>query len=344
MIDSAIFIVGYMHSGTSMVQHMISNHTQVFSPPGEVKLIENLDSMPDINYMSSTTKSEYYLNCIRNGFHFNKYHSINRELPMDELEVLNSVQYTSDHVENFFNCLDALKNHFGKSIWLEKSLNNIFYSKIIKKYISNPKFIGIIRDPRDVVASKKIREATLDSGRYKQEQIPLKKLEKHSVPILDALSWRSTARQILNKSSITPSTFITVQYEDLVNKPEIYVKNILEFIGLPYDSEILDFSFSNSADPKQKKGRGISKSAVGRYKSKLTEAEVCAVQWVTRKELKQLNILPEPISLVSNIIALKYFMRLPYDLFIRLLKRYRLLGSGIFKSFLKILYRKLKSV
>ena len=37
MTHGPIFIVGYMHSGTSMLQHALGSHGQLFSTRGETK-------------------------------------------------------------------------------------------------------------------------------------------------------------------------------------------------------------------------------------------------------------------------------------------------------------------
>ena len=327
-----------------MLQSLISNHDCVFSPPGEVKFIEYLDSLPEVEDIDPNELASFYLKCIHFGVRFSKFSKQKESLPKNELEVLENLTYSSNHLKNFFHALNALRDYHEKEVWLEKSPNNIFFSDLIFEYVENPKFVGIIRDSRDVVASKKTREATVLSGRYREDQIPLKKLEKHSAPIIDALSWRSTARQILGKSQKVPSNFMFIPYEGFVNSPEKYSKHIFQFIGLPFYPEVLDFSFSNAADPNQKNERGVSKAAVGRYKRVLSEAEICAVQWLTRKELKQLNLSMEKISFGAKCMAFWYFIRLPYDLFVRLLKRFKMLGKSNFSSFLKTVFKKLKSV
>jgi hypothetical protein len=344
MIKNSIFIVGYMHSGTSMLQNLISNHNGVYSPPGEVKFIEYLDSLIEVENINPNQLALFYLKCIYYGVGFTKYFKQKDIIPQNELDVLGGVVYSSNHLENFFHTLNVLRDYKEKELWLEKSPNNIFYSELIFQYIENPKFIGIIRDSRDVVASKKTRQATLNSGRYSEDQIALKKLEKHSAPIIDALSWRSTARQIITKSYNQPLNFMFVPYEGFVSAPEEYTKRIFQFIGLTFYQEVMEFSFSNAADPNQKKEKGVSKVAVGRYNSVLSQAEICAVQWLTRKELKQLNLSMDKISFGAKCIAVWYFIRLPYDLLVRLSKRFKMLGKGNFSSFIKTMVKKVKSV
>jgi|GEM_PF-4924756 len=340
----SLFIVGYMHSGTSLLQQLIANHPDVYSPPGEVKLIEYLSALPGIEDESSSDLAEFYLNCIYNGVKFSKFVGVEKKFTNSEFECLRMLEFSKDHLMNFFHCLNALRELHGKRFWLEKSPNNIFYSDLITKYVSNPKFIGIVRDSRDVVASKKTRQATIHSGRYREDQIPLKKLEKHSAPLLDAYSWRSTTREILRKSKSHPGSFALVQYEELVSQPEQKVRDIFSFVDLPFDERVLEFSFSNAADPNQKQNNGISKAAVGRYKKVLSAAEICAVQWITSKELRRLELDRCAFPVTVRFKAVFLFLRLPYDIAVRLFKRFKMLGRGNFKSFLKTVLRKLKSV
>ena len=333
-----------MHSGTSLLQKIISNHNRIYSPPGEVKFIEYLDSLPKIENFTSDELARFYLKCIEYGVNFNKFSMQKYSPPRNVIEDLGNLSYSSNHLDNFFHTLSSLRDYHKKDVWVEKSPNNIFYSDLIFQHLNNPKFVGIIRDSRDVIASKKTRESTLYSGRYREDQIPLKKLEKHSAPIIDALSWRSTARQILTKTTASSSNFMFVTYETFVKEPEEQTKGIFQFIGLPYYPEVLEFSFSNAADPNQKKELGVSNSAVGKYKSVLSKGEVCVIQWLTRKELEQLNLPIENISFTTKCVAVWYFIRLPYDLCVRLLKRFEMLGKRNFLSFMKTVMKKAKSI
>lgn len=342
-----IFIVGYMHSGTSLLQKVISNHSAVYSPRGEIKFIEYLTAIEKEFPQIKLRYHDYFhflYNSIQSGVSFTKLlKKKKRDIALSSqfLEFMKAKHglliESNDHLNLFFSALDYFTSQDGKSHWLEKSPNNIFYFDDIIEKIPNAKFINIIRDPRDVLASKKTRSQTVNSGRYKADQVKFKKLEKKYSPLIDSLSWKSATKRGFNIQRKHPQKFYIVKYEDIVNQPEMELKKVFNFLDLPYEADTLNINFSNAADS-QLILNGISNSSVSRYKKVLSVSELGFIEHKLRIELMNLNIERKTLY---KIHYKKHYIKGVFEVIDRLYARYQLLGFKNFVAFLKTSWRKI---
>ncbi len=103
---------------------------------------------------------------------------------------------------------------------------NPFYSQVfgsIFRTIENSKFIHLVRDPRDTHIS-------LFNTRFVSPSITYNtKRWVHSVKTLDLYS-----KQF-------PNQIYTLRYEDLVSDPEKYLKEICDFLHIPFSPEMLNY-------------------------------------------------------------------------------------------------------
>src|SRR5690606_25266583 len=114
-----------------------------------------------------------------------------------------------------------------------KTPNHIHYLDAILRTCPSAKIMEIVRDPRDVLASKKTRRETVwTTDRYRPEERERKHLEKAYDPLWDAISWRS-AIQAGNRTYRThPEQIQRIRYEDLVAQPKQVVRQICEFLEI----------------------------------------------------------------------------------------------------------------
>ena len=140
-----IFLVGAPRSGTTILQSVLAAHPKITSFP-ETKFFHYLWSdrlkskLPDRLY-------EFF------------YDEIARPDLYDRSEIYKRGS-TTNQIEWFVGILDQLATEEGNNIWLEKTPEHVYFIQDILHYLPDAKFIHIIRNPLDVVAS--MRKATSD--------------------------------------------------------------------------------------------------------------------------------------------------------------------------------------
>ena len=101
-----------------------------------------------------------------------------------------------------------------KEVWIDE-----FVSKMLKNNVCD-KVIHVIRDPRAVAASNYV-----SGSRYPN--------------LFLARYWRLSAQQALNNIHNFPDSYFIIKYEDLIFNTQNTVKNICEFLEVPFTSEII---------------------------------------------------------------------------------------------------------
>lgn len=106
----------------------------------------------------------------------------------------------------------------GKSVLVEKTPSHVNKIQLIEKMIVRPKFIFMTRDGRDVAASyiKRTGNATDGYQRWIREN--------------------SIIATLLDKKNT-----LLVRYEDVISKTRDQLMRICSFIGITYESEMLDY-------------------------------------------------------------------------------------------------------
>lgn len=106
----------------------------------------------------------------------------------------------------------------GKSHFAEKTPRHIHRFNIIRENVPNPKFIALIRDPRDVAASyvKRLDSAEFGITRWIKDNVVL-------------ISEKDKGDVFIQK------------YEDIIEDAEGCLKNMCEFTGIPYSKDMVNY-------------------------------------------------------------------------------------------------------
>lgn len=340
MTPSGIFIFGYMHCGTTLLQQILSKHPSIYCERKELKFIQSLARIkqlyPDLNVPSK--RQEYIAFCVFAIKNALKASSDFKTLPINSYreEGTDIQSPSSSHLGIYFDVYEHLAG--DHRYWMDGSPNNVFYHKEIRQLLPDARFIAIVRDVRDVLASKKRRRDTTTAQRYRQEQIlEQKKLEKNYSCVTDSLSWKSTYSLCHNLTLKDPNTML-IRYEDLTRDPESVVRRLCEFLNVEYADSLVDIRFSNSEDI-SKRSKGIFANS-GNYSRHLTESEIHVAQSVTRKLLYAFDYALEPVSMLGRLKSIVAWLEFLPHLLRRIWNRYRLLGFWNFVAFMKLSSRK----
>jgi len=209
-IKERLFIVGCPRSGTTLLQTLLAAHPQVKSFP-ETHFIPHLISKwSRITKIPSLRGKHKLINLLV----ILEYQSMRKIIPG-----FGSIRR---YVNCFVNILDTITVENNKQIWLEKTPSNLHYVNFIEKYIPDAKFIHIIRNGEDVVAS--LYEVTHQYPEQWRGSRSIKKCVRR---------WNSDVKR--TRKHLHKKNHICITYENIIQKTEDALKKLSLFIGVDYD-------------------------------------------------------------------------------------------------------------
>ena len=154
---------------------------------------------------------------------------------------------------------------------IDKNTTNSLFIPMISSVFTNAKFIHIVRDPRDNVAS--FKNVSFDTGNT----------------IALAERWKYYNREILKQAELRPDQFHRILFEDLLCQPEKSLRNICCFLNVEYHPSLLDFYKKN--DYSQALGNATSsvKEAYRNIDHPLDESQ--AFKWRRKAENSDVAIV-----------------------------------------------------
>ena len=145
------------------------------------------------------------------------------------------------------------------------------------------KFIWVARDPRDSYLSALEVGYAYGTSLY----LPGKKLYGIDVGLLKR--WKRVYQQFFSSRS----RWHLIRYEDLVTDPDPVLKDLFEYLELPYERvyPFERFNLAAGGDPKLSKTNTIHRNSVQRYKQKLNALQIRVFKKFLGKEMKALGYL-----------------------------------------------------
>ena len=340
--STPIFVLGYMHSGTTLLQNILAANPDVYSCGGETKFFDYLPMIrkeyPSLEYEIDRRK---FINFIGKTIHYGYWlpyqkviaaHKFQRIQDLDEDEIsqiLGEISGQTDYGVIFRSIFDYFARQAGKSHWLEKTPTHVYHVDNIIKSIPDARFVIIVRDPRDILASKKTRTLSVwTTNRYTDKQKPIKALEILYNPVWDTLAWQAAARSSANSYDRYTSQMYMLKYEDLVQTPDIQIRKLCEFLNLTYYESMVDVPSGIPAEWKSnnRDERGIKSEYVGRWKNVLDNPELATCQFLVKHEMKFLDYKLHPIHWIYNLTIPFIIVNALFELIYRLYTRLRLGG------------------
>lgn len=336
--EPPILLGGYMHSGTSVLMRILSNAPEVYCRRWETRFFSYLpETRKRFSQLSDDEVFRNYIShliyLIWNGPNLGgvrhlkgEVHEVSEET-VDE--ILNLISHDENHAVVYRRVFDALTIRAGASRWLEKTPSNIFHVDQILESIPDAFIVNIVRDPRDIVASKKIRrQRALADTELPPEIRKERQLAVGYDPFLDSLAWKSAARAGRLAARSYPDQVIVIRYEDFVSEPAFSIRRVCDFLGLPFDQEMLEVSAYGSAEGGRGnvKAPGIQKDRTERWQRTLTKPEIFACQFVTSSEMTKAGYTTERIGIMNIAKVPILAVRSGIDLLRRLFRKYKLGG------------------
>ena len=297
--DSPFFIVGTQRSGTTLLRLILNSHSLIAVPEEATFLMPLLKR----RYLQTKISGED-LQSLINYLRLNPQFSLWSKDYSKYFDIL--LQKKEIHVKELINDLFTIYAHYeGKKIWGDKTPSFFRKIDILYTLFPNAKFIHIVRDGRDVFNSWRKIDAS-----------------KNNAPVV-AMDWSYKLYEIEKSfKKIPDKNKITIRYEDLLDEPEKVLLDVCLFLGVEYESEMLNFY------KKSKKYIGKHHSSLifcpitdknkFKWKKELTPQEISSFILIARKFLKKYNYNTQTATLnISTIIFLlkNILIGLPLRLF-----------------------------
>ena len=348
-LDSPIFVVGNVHSGTTLVRKVLTGHPAVFSGRGESGFFHHLpiirQKFPRLDDDDTLRAYVIYLVKLvllsygKANFDSNRGDTITLE-SLDVTgaqvdEIFRAAQQQRDHRQLFVLVSDQLTHFAQKQRWLEKTPAHLFHINQILRVVPNAHIIELVRDPRGILASKKARRTSewMEKSAHRAHT----NLKGGFDPLWDTIGWRSAVQTGNQAQKKYADRILRIKYEDFVQNPDAHARAVCEFVGLDYDPAFLDVEWTNSTSG-QEGTSGIGVASVDKWRTRLTPAEIALCQWLAKSEMVQLGYTPLPTSLATAL-------RLPFVLgqssieLVNLLHRRWRLGGLSYLNNLMLNYR-----
>jgi hypothetical protein len=266
------FIVGTARSGTTMLQQILDSNPNLILPI-ESKFIIHLKKIYAKENNWTHNKINALLDDLYKERHFKQYWELNRadlknkidEIPKGELSFalickLIYISYPSIYPKEKINLIG------------DKNPIYAIYIDLLKEIFPDAKFIHIIRDYRPNALSNSLA------------------FVGKSIPFF-AAQWKLHNQLIEKQKAISPASFYTIQYENIVNEPEKYVKEICEFLEIEYNSAMLDFYIQTNKSYKDKGIEGferfhqgvlkpISATDIDSWKQKISAEQIETIEYI----------------------------------------------------------------
>ena len=291
--SNPILILSNPRSGSSLLRIMLSNHPDITIPPeagfgqwlyGEFsewseKSSQNEERISQyIDKLRATRKIETW------GLDYNQLHdSILLECPINYAD-LTKLVYKSYVIK--------LGKNFDR--WGDK--NNFFvrHLPLMNSIFGRPFVLGIIRDGRDVAVSYRALRIENNTSKY----FPIL---PHNIEDI-ALEWEKNNSNIIRyMDSIAPELSMWIRYEDLVENPDLTLKNICKKVNIEFSGSMLEYtrSVENSIEPPEflqwKKNLliGPTTKEIGKYTRELTKIELLSFESIGKHILNRFNYQTE---------------------------------------------------
>ena len=301
-----IFIVGNSRSGTTMMGRIVGKHPSVYTF-GELHCFGQLCAPP---FSSELPKAEIeklatQLFCIqREGYRTYGNPQRYRNEVQAFLDGLTIYPDTSAALFKAFLLHEAAEN--DSTIPCDQTPRNVFYIADVLELYPNARVINMIRDPRDVLLSKKRKWKRRFLG---GSDMPMKETLRDWVnyhPITISHIWRTavTAADRFRQHE----RVVSIYFEELLIHPQKTVKTVCDFVGITYTEEMLQVPQVGSSVAKdQPQQLGINPHRAHSWRSgatagELSTTEVYLNQRITAALMKKHNY--SPVSIKPNIASL----------------------------------------
>jgi hypothetical protein len=200
------FVLGCVRSGTTLLRDLLRMHPQLVCPEET-----HFFRWPE------PSGSEAYARTLRNNEVLRRHREIDGISEPEFAELLFKSMSKPDLCQRYMR-LYAQKHKPAATRWFDKTPQNVYGAALIAGSMPQAKFVHIVRDPVNVVASLRIGQVM--------------KIER----LIAACNYWNEAMDILSVlKTAFPARVHELRYEDLTARPLEELRRLLDFVGEPFE-------------------------------------------------------------------------------------------------------------
>lgn len=219
-----VFVVGCARSGTTLFQAMLSGHSEVRGFPETFYFAHNQPAGSGTGVWRRRRQAVYALQ-----------EAAVRLKMLDRLPWWLHLASPKSTDKLFLELLDKATLESGRNVWSEKTPAHIHSIERITQASPQAKFIHLLRDGRDVVASLD------DIYRIKQKS---EKGSPAAWPLEESIRQWNTCMALSEAYRNHPDHHL-LDYERLVSDPGKTLIDVCDFLSLDYEPQMLDYQHSS---------------------------------------------------------------------------------------------------
>ena len=236
MDSPAIFIGGHSRTGTTLMHGQICKSEETIEVTKESSYLRALMEAHDLG-------SQWF------SIHTDDYFDTQDEFSTFHAELLN---HYFEHVAKRFGPNQRI---------VQKEPRMTAYFPELAQAMPNAKFIYMLRDPRDIIASQMTRSQKNGS----QMNVGA-----------DITRFVTTFQRLYQNKELLKDRLLFVRYEALALEPAETLKGVFEFLGLPWGPQMEETSWTTKRASRDESasaldGQAIQASSIGRYLSVLPD-------------------------------------------------------------------------
>ena len=210
------FIVACPRSGTTILQSLLAAHPAIVSFPETNFFPRLFPRPPEVCPEGMASRRAHKL--LHRLLGATGHGDLSERVPAvhDPIDV---------YVSAFVDLLDTIALREGGRVWVEKTPQHLRFVDLIETTVPDPKFVHIVRDGREVVAS-------LYAVSHEHPETWGGQLELSTCVRRWLKAMRRTQRHLVK------SNHVCVRYDELLRDPEAELSRLCHFLDVPYDTEM----------------------------------------------------------------------------------------------------------
>lgn len=281
------FVIGNPRSGTTLLRLMLNAHPDITAPPESGFLQWWFQKYSNWS-KEDNEKPKKRQQFIRDIFSSKKIETwgLNEEI----LDHIIQVKKPSHYGALITLVYEAYAVGMGKNPQLILDKNNYYINHLtlLKQIWPEASFIFIIRDGRDVASSY------LEVNKL-QTQSPYRPNLPNNIASI-AKEWYENNQKVLNFMEHENSNSLLIRYEDMVIHPKQTLDKLMNFFGLSYAPDMIEFYKQNdepksTIDWKKNTLQPVDAKSIGKYNYGLTKKEVAKFEEIAGSLLKTFNYI-----------------------------------------------------
>lgn len=281
---SPLFVIGNPRSGTSLFRLLLTSHSKMVIPPECGFIVWLYKSFGDWHSENIAVGLDEFLVKLSECKKFETW-----ELNLSQLKIFLQQKKPDNYSELCAYIYLYYSSRFSKDtlIWGDKNNFHINYLNELLLIYPQAKFIHLIRDGRDVYCSY----LNVMNKKSKSPYAPNLSTDVNIV----ANEWNNNLVKVDDFfSNFSEVNCKTVRYEDLIASPEVVLHDVFLWLGLDYETSVLNFFHQNismklepekTMEWKAKTREPIDANNSGNFKSILTKDEIERFNITAKKSL-----------------------------------------------------------